>query len=110
MAAKASLPRTHCFLITFPSEEARAAYLPHPAHKEFVALLRPYLEWCRDRGLDSGVLAEQFHPHSAEPISVSPLTWSHATVITVVMRYLLKHAELTGTRSGLIAELASASS
>jgi Stress responsive A/B Barrel Domain len=28
---------THCFLVTFASENDRAAYLPHPAHKAFVA-------------------------------------------------------------------------
>ncbi len=65
-----------------------------------------YLQWTRDRAAVSGVLAEQFHPYSGDPISVSPLTWSHATVMTVVMQYLLKHAELTGTRSGIPAELA----
>ena len=35
---------THCFLVTFASEEDRASYLPHPAHKKFVSLLTPYLE------------------------------------------------------------------
>lgn len=30
---------THGYLITFATEEDRAAYLPHPAHQEFVALL-----------------------------------------------------------------------
>ena len=30
---------THGYLITFSSEEDRAAYLPHPAHKKFVELL-----------------------------------------------------------------------
>ena len=35
---------THCFFVTFRDEEGRAEYLPHPAHKEFVALLRPHLE------------------------------------------------------------------
>lgn len=34
---------THCFLVTFHSEEDRDAYLPHPAHLEFVQLLRPHL-------------------------------------------------------------------
>jgi GH15 family glucan-1,4-alpha-glucosidase len=63
------------------------------------------LEWARERAFDSGVLAEQFNPLTGDAISVSPLTWSHATVITVVMQYLLKHAELTGGRSGLVAEL-----
>lgn len=35
---------THCFLVTFASEEDRATYLPHPAHKKFVSILGPYLE------------------------------------------------------------------
>lgn len=35
---------THCFLVTFRSEEARAAYLPHAAHQAFVAKLQPILE------------------------------------------------------------------
>jgi hypothetical protein len=35
---------THCFVVTFRSEEARQEYLPHPAHKEFAASLRPYVE------------------------------------------------------------------
>jgi GH15 family glucan-1,4-alpha-glucosidase len=64
-----------------------------------------YLEWTSERAFPSGVLAEQFNPHTGEAISVSPLTWSHATVITVVMHYLLKHAALTGKPSGLVAEL-----
>jgi GH15 family glucan-1,4-alpha-glucosidase len=65
----------------------------------------PYLQWTLDRALESGVLAEQFDPYTAEPISVSPLTWSHATVMTVVMRYLIKHGRLTGRRAGAMAEL-----
>jgi GH15 family glucan-1,4-alpha-glucosidase len=64
-----------------------------------------YLDWTADRALPSGVLAEQFDPHTGAPISVSPLTWSHSTVITVVMQYLLKHAQLTGQRSGVLAGL-----
>ncbi len=35
---------THCFMVTFDSEEGRKAYLPHEAHEEFVKLLKPYLE------------------------------------------------------------------
>src|SRR5450432_828569 len=30
---------THCFFVTFSSEADRAIYLPHPAHKEFGAVL-----------------------------------------------------------------------
>ena len=39
-----SMGYTHCFLVTFENAEGRAVYLPHPAHKEFVALLMPALE------------------------------------------------------------------
>ncbi|MFZ4467992.1 MAG: Dabb family protein [Pirellula sp.] len=35
---------THCFLVTFKSEKDRDAYLPHPAHKAFVDLLKPHLD------------------------------------------------------------------
>jgi hypothetical protein len=35
---------THCFLITFKDEAGRAAYLPHPAHKAFVDVLKPHLD------------------------------------------------------------------
>lgn len=35
---------THCFFVTFATEKAREIYLPHPAHKEFVDLVGPYVE------------------------------------------------------------------
>ena len=35
---------THCFLVTFKSEEDRATYLPHPAHLAFVEVLKPHLD------------------------------------------------------------------
>lgn len=35
---------THCFFVTFKDKAGVEAYLPHPAHKEFGALLRPILD------------------------------------------------------------------
>ncbi|MBL67846.1 MAG: stress responsive protein [Verrucomicrobiales bacterium] len=35
---------THCFVVTFGSEKDREIYLPHPAHKKFVSILKPILE------------------------------------------------------------------
>ncbi|HMH32098.1 MAG TPA: Dabb family protein [Puia sp.] len=35
---------THCFFVSFSSEKDRDNYLPHPAHKAFIALLNPYLD------------------------------------------------------------------
>jgi oligosaccharide amylase len=48
------------------------------------------LEWVVARALPSGVLAEQVDPLTGAPVSVSPLTWSHSTVIATVMAYLRK--------------------
>jgi len=45
------------------------------------------LTWTCDHALHSGVLAEQVHPYSGAPLSVSPLTWSHASLITAVHAY-----------------------
>jgi glucoamylase len=52
------------------------------------------LEWVADHALPSGALAEQVHPYTNEPLSVSPLTWSHATFVTVVLEYLEKRRAL----------------
>ncbi|WP_206028578.1 DUF459 domain-containing protein [Thalassoroseus pseudoceratinae] len=35
---------THGFLVTFESESDRDGYLPHPAHQDFVKVLRPHLK------------------------------------------------------------------
>jgi hypothetical protein len=35
---------THCFFVTFKSEEDRDIYLPHPEHKAFVDVLGPHLD------------------------------------------------------------------
>lgn len=50
--------------------------------------------WVADHALASGVLAEQVNPQTHEPLSVSPLTWSHGTYITVVQEYLNKLLDL----------------
>lgn len=35
---------THCFVLTFATEAARDAYLPHPAHQEFVSIVGPHVD------------------------------------------------------------------
>ncbi|TAJ22315.1 MAG: glycoside hydrolase family 15 protein, partial [Nitrospirae bacterium] len=49
------------------------------------------LEWVADHALPSGVLAEQVHPHTGEPLSVSPLTWSHAEFVVTAHKWLEKY-------------------
>lgn len=53
------------------------------------------LKWVASHALNSGVLAEQVHPYSNEPLSVSPLTWSHATLVTTVREYVDRWTTLT---------------
>ena len=57
---------------------------------------RALLEWCRMKALRSGVLAEQVHPYTGEPLSVSPLTWSHATFVSAVQHFARRSATIRG--------------
>jgi len=52
------------------------------------------LEWVAAHALPSGVMAEQVNPYTNAPMSVSPLTWSHATLVATVQEYLAKAAAL----------------
>lgn len=58
------------------------------------------LEWAADHTMRSGVLPEQLHPYTGEPLSVAPLTWSHATFILAVLKYLEKFFTLQGAGTG----------
>lgn len=42
------------------------------------------LVWCEDLASRSGMLSEQYHPDTREPLSVCPLTWSHAEYLESV--------------------------
>jgi glucoamylase len=63
-------------------------------HQEDLRDAVKILEWVADHALPSGALAEQVHPYTNDPLSVSPLTWSHATFVTCVLEYLDKRRAL----------------
>ncbi|MEF3306080.1 glycoside hydrolase family 15 protein [Paenibacillus sp. GYB003] len=44
--------------------------------------------------LPGGSLPEQLHPLEGTPLSVAPLTWSHATYVETVCKYVRKRKEL----------------
>ncbi|HEX8615938.1 MAG TPA: glycoside hydrolase family 15 protein [Thermoanaerobaculia bacterium] len=46
------------------------------------------VRWARSKATPSMVLPEQIDPYNGQPLSVAPLTWSHAQVISVVHGYL----------------------
>jgi GH15 family glucan-1,4-alpha-glucosidase len=56
-----------------------------------------WLEWVRARALSSGVLAEQVNPYTDAPLSVSPLTWSHAEYAGAIRWYIGKYRHLTSS-------------
>ncbi len=67
---------------------------------EELATAAKHIQWVTDHTLESGVLAEQVHPYSGAPLSVSPLTWSHAALVVTVQAYVAKWAALTnGTQA-----------
>jgi oligosaccharide amylase len=58
------------------------------------------LKWVVDHALPSGVMAEQVNPYTDAPLSVSPLTWSHATYVMTVCQYIDRYNSIVGTLSG----------
>jgi GH15 family glucan-1,4-alpha-glucosidase len=60
------------------------------------------LEWTVARALPSGVLPEQVDPYNGKPLSVSPLTWSHAAYVLAVHQVQERLTTLTKkARSGV---------
>jgi glucoamylase len=67
-------------------------FLEKGASAEELSQAQEILTWVTNHTLPSGVLGEQLDPFSGEPISVSPLTWSHAAYITTTHRLLRRLA------------------
>jgi len=59
---------------------------------------RQTLQWVAEHSLSSGLLAEQLNPFDGKPLSVAPLTWSHATVVQCVCKYAEKYKKLKRSR------------
>ncbi|WP_209125379.1 glycoside hydrolase family 15 protein [Alkalihalobacillus sp. BA299] len=62
----------------------------HILQAESLDELQPAYEifqWVCEHSLSSGLLPEQIHPYTGEPLSVAPLTWSHATFVDVMNDY-----------------------
>ncbi len=53
-----------------------------------------FFSWAKEHSLPTGVFPEQVHPFTGEPLSVAPLTWSHSSFISAVLRYLAKRKEV----------------
>lgn len=51
---------------------------------------RKWISWIVGLSGESGVLPEQFDPYTGEFVSATPLTWSHAEFVLVIIAYLEK--------------------
>ena len=58
------------------------------------------LTWATKTSLPSGLMAEQLNPFSANPISVSPLIWSHAEFVMAAKEYLDSYKRLLSAEGG----------
>ncbi|MBI2647551.1 glycoside hydrolase family 15 protein, partial [Candidatus Woesearchaeota archaeon] len=55
--------------------------------------LKPALEiikWLMKNSLSTGIMPEQISPFTGEPLSVSPLTWSHSEFVDLILMYVEK--------------------
>jgi GH15 family glucan-1,4-alpha-glucosidase len=67
--------------------------------EEDLAEARKILELVARQALPSGVMAEQLHPYTGEPLSVSPLSWSHAAFVNCVLDYAARARRLSHCRA-----------
>lgn len=51
---------------------------------------RAIIDWTVNHQIPGGLLSEQLDPNTGAPLSVSPLTWSHAEFIVTVDDYCMK--------------------
>ncbi len=63
---------------------------------------RATLEKVTRHTLQGGNLPEQIHPLNGTPLSVAPLTWSHATYISTVCKYVRKRERLASATVSLL--------
>jgi len=54
----------------------------------------PLLDWVVGHASPAGLLPEQVHPFTGVPLSVSPLTWSHAAFVHSCIVYVEARADL----------------
>ena len=73
-----------------------ADWLAHTARgvAELDSTVLPLLDWVDRHASAAGLLPEQVHPLTGAPLSVAPLTWSHAAFVDSCLTYCEVRAEL----------------
>lgn len=64
-------------------------------NEEELQKAKGWLNWTLSHALPSGILCEQLNPTTGEPLSASPLTWSHSEFVNTVIDYVEKEKSLS---------------
>lgn len=70
----------------------------HAKTNEELKAVQADLDWAVKNAHKSGLLAEQLDPFTGEPLSVGPLTWSHATYIETITMYIEQQKKIHNTK------------
>ena len=65
-----------------------------------LAPAKQMIDWAVGHQLPGGLLSEQLDPHTGAPLSVSPLTWSHAEYVVTVDEYCSRMDSLRRNSDG----------
>ena len=69
------------------------AHIMSAKNEDDLERVRKDLDWVASHALSTGVLPEQLNPENGDPLSATPLTWSHAEFVLTVIQYLDKLEE-----------------
>lgn len=69
-------------------------YIKKAKSNEDLDAAREWIRWVVEHATSTGMLPEQLNPYTGDPLSASPLTWSHAEYVITVIQYLDKMEEL----------------
>lgn len=65
-------------------------YIEKANSTDELAKPRQILEWVTSHASATGMLPEQLHPITGAPLSVAPLSWSHAAFVETVLQFIEK--------------------
>lgn len=70
-------------------------YIARAKNLKDLEVAKDLFDWVAENALPSGVLSEQLDPVTSKPLSVAPLTWSHAAFVVAVIKYLKRMQEFS---------------
>lgn len=69
-------------------------YIARAKKESDFEIVHQWITWAVKHAGPSGLFSEQLHPYSGEPLSATPLTWSHSEYIMTITKYLSRLEEL----------------